>query len=106
LHITGRRLAIGPTSQTQFETMNDTINDKQSTEDGGAVGKPAVMRRFSVSLVFQEQRGDRLQTALRVIHLEARSEAEALGEAVEELWSDELKDYRLVVKVVLPFSAA
>jgi hypothetical protein len=23
--------------------MNDTINDKQSTEDGGAVGKPAVM---------------------------------------------------------------
>ena len=25
--------------------MNDTINDKQSTEDGGAVGKPAVMGR-------------------------------------------------------------
>ena len=23
--------------------MNDTINDKRSTEDGGAVGKPAVM---------------------------------------------------------------
>jgi hypothetical protein len=23
--------------------MNDTINDKQSAEDGGAVGKPAVM---------------------------------------------------------------
>jgi hypothetical protein len=27
--------------------MNDTINDNQSTEDGGAVGKPAVMRRLS-----------------------------------------------------------
>jgi hypothetical protein len=25
--------------------MNDTINDNQSTEDGGAVGKPAVTRR-------------------------------------------------------------
>ena len=23
--------------------MNDTINDEQSTEDGGSVGKPAVM---------------------------------------------------------------
>ena len=33
-----------PLEQTQFETMNDTINDKQSTEDGGAVGKPAVRR--------------------------------------------------------------
>jgi hypothetical protein len=30
--------------------MNDTINDKQSTEDGGAVGKPAVMPRFTYRL--------------------------------------------------------
>ena len=36
--------------QTQFETMNDTINDKQSAEDGGAVGKPAVSRSFSAVL--------------------------------------------------------
>ena len=28
--------------------MNDTINNKQSTEDGRAVGKPAVRRRASV----------------------------------------------------------
>ena len=31
--------------------MNDTINDKQSNEDGGAVGKPAVMRRSFIQVV-------------------------------------------------------
>ena len=41
---TVRRLDDGPTSQTQLETMSDTPNGKQSTEDGGAVGKPAVRR--------------------------------------------------------------
>ena len=31
--------------------MNDTINDKQSAEDDGAVGKPAVMRRSFLQVV-------------------------------------------------------
>ena len=30
--------------QLKTKTMNDTINDTLSTEDGGAVGKPAVVR--------------------------------------------------------------
>ena len=87
--------------------MSDTINDKQSTEDGGAVGKPAVMRRFSVSLVFQREANGRLMSALRVRHVDATSEAEALGECIHEVWSsEELKDYQLALKVVMPFSAA
>lgn len=35
---------MAPLHKLQLETMSDTINDKQSTEDGGAVGKPAVRR--------------------------------------------------------------
>lgn len=34
---------MAPHEQLKTKTMNDTINDEQSTEDGGAVGKPAVM---------------------------------------------------------------
>jgi hypothetical protein len=44
-------LPTAPLPQTQIETMSETINDKQSTEDGGAVGKPAVLRRSFFSKV-------------------------------------------------------
>ena len=40
-----------PLPQLKTKTMSDTINDKQSTEDGGAVGKPAVMRRSLLQVV-------------------------------------------------------
>lgn len=42
---------MAPLPQTQPDTMNDTINHKQSNEDGGAVGKPAVMRRSFLQVV-------------------------------------------------------
>jgi hypothetical protein len=35
--------------------MNDTINDKQSTEDGGAVGKTAVRRGFFSSMAYSHR---------------------------------------------------
>jgi len=35
---------MAPHEQLKPKTMNDTSNDNQSTEDGGAVGKPAVRR--------------------------------------------------------------
>ena len=49
---------MAPLHQTQFETMNDTINDKQSTEDGGAVGKPAVMQWVACSDALPPASGD------------------------------------------------
>jgi hypothetical protein len=39
---------MAPLHKPQLETMNDTINDKQSTEDGGAVDKPAVLGSFTL----------------------------------------------------------
>ncbi len=78
-----------------------------SKEQDRADGNRAVMRRFSVSLVFQREANGRLMTALRVRHVDAISEAEALGECIHEVWSsEELKDYQLALKVVMPFSAA
>lgn len=59
--------------------MSDTINDKQSTADGGAVGKPAVMRRFAVSLVFQRQVGNVVNNTLWLDVVDAMSGEEALG---------------------------
>lgn len=41
---------MAPHEQLNSKTMSDTSNDKQSTEDGGAAGKPAVMGRPSYSL--------------------------------------------------------
>lgn len=35
---------MAPQRQLNSKAMSDTINDKQSTEDGGADGKPAVRR--------------------------------------------------------------
>lgn len=55
---------MAPQRQPKLETMNDTINDKRSTEDGGAVGKPAVRRRASRSQV-REQRADEVCRELR-----------------------------------------
>ena len=78
-----------------------------SQEQDMADGNRAVMRRFSVSLVFQREAQSRLMTALMVRHVDATSEAEALGECIHEVWSsEELKDYQLALKVVMPFSAA
>lgn len=41
---------MAPLPQLNSKTMNDTINDKPSTEDGGAVGKPAVMASASIRI--------------------------------------------------------
>ena len=63
-----------PQRQPKLETMNEMINDKQSTECGGAVGKPAVMGR---SFFRPKTRGE-LAEALR------RGErCEVAGQAVE-----------------------
>ena len=88
--------------------MNDTINDKQSTEDGGAVGKPAVMRRFSVALVFQRVAGNVVNNTLWMERVDATSEEEALGIGIQkargkgESWSND----SIGMHGVLAFSAA
>lgn len=42
---------MAPQRQLKTKTMNDTINDKRSTEDSRADGKPAVMRRSFLHVV-------------------------------------------------------
>lgn len=53
---------MAPQRQLKTKTMSDTINDKQSTEDGGAVGKPAVMDR---SFFRPKTRGELLEALKR-----------------------------------------
>lgn len=48
---------MAPHEQLNSKTMSDTINDKQSTEDGGAVGKPAVGGSAPI-LVFRQEGSD------------------------------------------------
>lgn len=85
--------------------MNDTINDRQSTESGGANSKPADMYRFSVSLVFQKVQGQSVATEMRVAHLWAESKAEALGKAIYKVREDDpqLDDWGLSLHVAMPF---
>ena len=79
----------------------------QSEEQTGRLQQPAVMRRFSVSLVFQRKVGDTLLSALRVTHVDARSKEEALGQGIQHVWAEkELTDYSLALRVVMEFSAA
>jgi hypothetical protein len=69
---------------------------------GGAAKGGGVMKQFSVSLVFQRQTEDRMLTALRVTHVEANSEDEALGKGIKYLWAEEeLKNYVLLMRAVL-----
>jgi hypothetical protein len=83
------------------------LQDRPEPEDSEAVDKHAVMRRFSVSLVFQHQVGGRLMTALRVVHVDARSKDEAFGSGMAIVREDdELKDYSLLLYVVIEFIAA
>lgn len=78
-----------------------------SKEQDRADGNRAVMRRFSVSLVFQREANGRLMTALRVRHVDARSKEEALGQGLQHVWAEkELTDYSLSLRVVMEFSAA
>lgn len=42
---------MAPLHQHRNNAMNNKQNDKQSTESGGAVGKPAVMRRSFLQVV-------------------------------------------------------
>ena len=83
--------------------------DKQdkSNEEHGQLRQADVMRRFSVSLVFQREVGDTLLSTLRVTHVDARSEEEALGQGLQHVWAEkELTDYSLGLRVVMEFSAA
>lgn len=85
--------------------MSNESNDKQSTESGGTDGKPAVMCRFSVSLVFQKVQGQSVATEMRVAHLWAESKAEALGKAIYKVREDDpqLDDWGLALHVAMPF---
>lgn len=83
------------------------LQDRPEPEESEDVDKHAVMRRFSVSLVFQRKVGDTLLSALRVTHVEARSSEEALGQGLQHVWAEkELTDYSLALRVVMEFSAA
>lgn len=55
---------MAPLHQHQNNAMSNEQNDKQSTESGGAVGKPAVRRRASRSQV-REQRANEVCRELR-----------------------------------------
>ena len=79
----------------------------KSNEEQGQFRQADVMRRFSVSLVFQRKVGDTLLSALRVTHVDARSKEEALGQGLQHVWAEkELTDYSLALRVVMEFSAA
>lgn len=60
------------------------------------------MKRYSVSLVFQNQKGEVLNSALRVMHVEASSNEEALGKGIVQMSAEkDLKGYSLSLRVVL-----
>lgn len=60
------------------------------------------MKKYSVSLLFARRDGDKIDTLLRVIHLEAHDEEQAFECARKEL-SIGTKGYQLVNNVVLEF---
>lgn len=57
-------------------------------------------KQFSVSLVYTKQTMQNIEIALRVQHLEAVNEHEALGKAIYS-FSEEMKDYVLVCRVIM-----
>ena len=62
-------------------------------------------KKYSVSLVFQKTTFGNIASDLRVTHVVAATEEEALGIAIERIWADEaLKDFTLGLKVVLEFT--
>lgn len=101
MHLGGSAFSSLPQwQQTDMEQSKDS-----STVEDRADGDRAVMRRFSVSLVFQRSMGDKLLSALRVIHVDAHSEEEALGQGIQCAWAEkELTDYSLLLRVVMEFS--
>jgi hypothetical protein len=81
------------------------LQDRPEREDGEAVDKPAVMCRFSVSLVFQKVQGQSVSTEMRVAHLWSETKAEALGKAIYRVREDnpQLDDWGLALHVAMPF---
>ena len=55
---------MAPLHQHKINAMSNRQNDEQSTENGGAIGKPAVRRRASRAQV-REQRADEVCRELR-----------------------------------------
>lgn len=64
--------------------------------------KNTEQKQYSVSLVYTKTKDEQINTDLRVAHLCAINEHEALGRVINQI-DDEMKDYVLVCKIVKEF---